>query len=119
MDDLYDLPDADICQPPWLSDFIQEEFPELLTNEDDENDFLDYIYPMETDGVIQYLYGSHLREILKLQTSTEVDLVEDFLRSIDLLQKDYLPAKHLLGLQNLVSDFSFQSLFYSNLNYDS
>ena len=115
MNDLYDLPDADICQPEWLSLFLQEEFAEYYHYYDDELDFTDYIYPIESDGVTDYFYRSHLYQILHVQTSQEITNVIHYLRSIDLLQREYLPSEHLEGLRYLVSSlyrllFSFYIL---------
>ena len=103
MSDLYDLSDADICQPEWLSEFVQEEFAEYFYHYDDDLDFTDYIYPIASDGVTDYFYGSHLCQVLYIQTCQELENVVDYLRSIDLLQREYLPSKHFHGLRLLVS----------------
>ena len=103
MDDLYDLPDNDICQPEWLADFIQNEFPSYLYHYNDEFDFTDFVYPIESDGIVEYFYQSQISEIMRATTSDEVMHVVCFLRSIDLLQREYLPSKHLDGLRFLVS----------------
>ena len=106
MTNLYELSDRDICQPPWLTKYITDEFSEYLYHYDDEYDYDDYIHPIEADGTTQFLFKSCLGEILKMQTSREVQSVEEFLRSIDLLQREYLPSEHFGALQRLVSLFS-------------
>ena len=106
MTDLFDLPDADICQPEWLSEFVQNEFTDFLYHYDDEMDFTDYIYPIEADGVTDYFFGSQIYQILHIQTRHEIQNIVDYLRSIDLLQREYLPSKHFNGLQFLVSSFN-------------
>ena len=115
MDDLYELSDADIHQPPWLAEYVQIEFAEYFYHYEDEFDFHDYIYPIEPDGVTRFLFDSHLCEILTLQTSDEVQTIEDYLRSIDHLQKDYIPSKHLQDLRYMVSVsfyFNFCNVVY-------
>lgn len=103
MDNLFNLSDRDVYQPKWLTEFLQHDFADYFHHYDHEYDFNDFIYPIDPDGVTEYLFQSHLYEIMKLQTSHEVHLVVDFLRSIDQLQREYLPSKHLEGLRFLVS----------------
>ena len=107
MGDLYDLLDDDICQPEWLSDFIHEEFAEYFHHYDDELDFTDFIYPIESDGVTDYFFQSQLFQILHLHSRQEVEKVVNYLRSIDLLQREYLPSEHFESLRFLVSFILF------------
>ena len=126
MDNLYDLSDRDICQPKWLTEFMQCNFADYFHYYDHEHDFDDFIHPIESDGVTEYFFQSHLYEILKLQTSQKIQLVENYLRSIDQLQKEYLPSKHLESLRFLVSisliltcfvDVSFDHLISPDKNF--
>ena len=103
MDDLYEVSDRDICQPEWLSDFVQDNFPDLFLRYDDEFDYTDYIYPIESDGVTNYLFKSQIGEILQIQHSSELLELLEYLRSIDLLQREYLPSHHLEDVRFLVS----------------
>ena len=112
MNDLYDLPDGDICQPEWLAEFIQEEFSSYFYHYSDEFDFTDFVYPIDSDGVINYFYQSQLSEILRATTSDEIMHVVCLLRSIDLLQREYLPSKHLADLRFLVS---FSYFYFSKI----
>ena len=110
MDNVYDLPDRDILQPRWLADFIQEHFARYFHRYEGDTDFTDYIHPITSDGTTEYLFNSQLAEILQIQTSDEIYQVEEYIRSIDLLQREYLPSEHFEYLRFLVS-FSCSDLF--------
>ena len=107
MDNLYDLPDRDISQPKWLADFVQEHFARYFHRYEGDSDFTDYIHPILPDGATEYLFNSQLAEIFQIQTSDEIYQVEEYLRSIDLLQREYLPSEHLKCLRFLVSFLYF------------
>lgn len=107
MNDLFDLPDEDLCQPDWLSEFARELFPELYLRYDEEFDFDDYIYPIEPDSIIRFFYKSCLSEILQATLATDIKNAEDYLRSIDLIQRNQLPFGHFDNLGYLVSFYNF------------
>ena len=118
MDNLYELPDRDISQPEWLANFVQKHFAHFFHRYEGDNDFTDYVHPITSDGATEYLFDSQLAEILQVQTSDEICQIEEYLRSIDLLQREYLPSEHLKCLRFLVSFLYF--LYFSgesnNLN---
>ena len=118
MDNLHKLPDRDILQPKWLVDFVREQFTHYLYRHDDDNDFMDYIFPISPDGVTDYFFNSQIAEVLHIQTSSELHQVEEYLRSIDLLQREYLPSKHLECLRFLVSFPLFLALSPAESNLD-
>ena len=112
MTDLFAVPDRDLCQPPWLADFVDTIFADYFHHYSDEYDYTDYIYPIEPDGVTTYLFKSHVGEILKMHTSQEVHMVVEYLRSIDLIQREYLPSEHFDGLHSIVSKLSLSISFF-------
>ena len=97
----------DLCSPEWFTGFIQCTFPALFPGFIMQNyaalDFSDYIYPIEEDGVTKYFYNSQMLDFFQLGTEINFANVENLLRSIDLLRKEYLPSCHVEMIRFLVS----------------
>ena len=102
------LQDPEICQPLWITEFLVSAFPDLflLYDEDDDDDFYSYIYPTETDGVIDYFCDSQLREFLQLANYETIQLSACFMTAVDYIQrKENLPVCHLENVRYLVSPY--------------
>ena len=116
MESINGIQDRDVCQPLWVTEFLVATFPDLfmLYENNDSDDYYDFIYPTESDGVIKYFYQSQIMEVLQWADYESFALATDFLTAVDSLQRENLPSVHLEDIRRLVSvsDFSLFLLCY-------
>ena len=109
MQNINGLQDSEICQPLWVTEFLVATFPELFLfydNNDLDEDYYSYIYPTETDGVIEYFYDCCVRDLLQWASYDTISAAAEFLASMDYLQRcENLPICHLENVRSLVSSY--------------
>ena len=103
------IQDRDICQPLWVTEYLVATFSDLfaLYDTDDEDDYYEYIYPTESDGVIKYFYHSQIMEVLQWADYDSIERCVDFLTAVDKIQRENIPSAHLEFVQLLVSFSGF------------
>ena len=100
---------SDLCTPAWLTEVLKQEFPALFDTNDHTLDLLDYIFPIEPDGIMEFFPDSQLMDIFQHDSYNYLDGAVSYLRSVDQLRKEYLPSSHLSSIRSLVSFYLFGS----------
>ena len=107
MDELRTNSDSDLCTPAWLTEVLKKEFPDLFDTDDSTLDLSDYIFPIESDGVMEFFPNCQLMDIFQHDSYAYIGGTVSYLRSVDQLRKEYLPSSHLFSIRSLVRFLSF------------
>ena len=83
-----------MIQPLWITESLTRVFPELFEIYN-EMGYEEWDSKYESDGTIDYFYGSNMFFILRWADPQKIHLATLFLRSVDQMRRrDDLPSAH-------------------------